>query len=308
MCVCSKCFGDKFLGSPSCSLFTSAGGEWLKQTFLEQQRRNLSQYDKVSQDCYVSRIEHLTLSQYASMKTYFCKARHTQPCEKGCEGLVKVANKVLIDGFMLFKDAFLLSSPGVTYTALHACRKLLSMTLAAVGVGKMQDGTFHYYLVEKGTVRYTTFQWFANKFLQNSKNLNKNSFSKGDLKKLLLLAETDSEKEKLKFVAVKAGGLSVTAAGRTYGFRMQSERQRKVFEAMEHAQMIKESIENIARIKDKTLVSSLGFDVSESEEETDQSSSEDDCDTNDQVNNLNLNNHNVEQSTLLDILKESDFN
>ena len=72
--------------------------------------------------------------------------------------------------------------------------------------------------------------------------------------------------------------------------------------------MIKESIENIARTKDKALVSSLGFDVSESEEETDQSSGEDDCDTDDQAKYLTLNNHNVEESTLLDILKESDFN
>ena len=77
---------------------------------------------------------------------------------------------------------------------------------------------------------YKTFQCFANKFLQNSKNLKKNSFSKDDLKKLLLLAETDLEREKLKFVAVKAGGMSVTAAERAYDFRMQNERQQKVLE------------------------------------------------------------------------------
>ena len=83
----------------------------MKQTFLEQQKRNLSQHDKISQDCYVSRVEHLTLSQYAKIKNSLCETQHKKPCTKGCKGLVKVANNILVDGFMLLKDAFLLSTP-----------------------------------------------------------------------------------------------------------------------------------------------------------------------------------------------------
>ena len=52
------------------------------------------------------------------------------------------------------------------------------------------------------------FQGFANKFLLTSKKGKENKFSKDDFKKLLQIAETDAERERLKFVAVKAGGLS----------------------------------------------------------------------------------------------------
>ena len=55
---------------------------------------------------------------------------------------------------------------------------------------------------------------------------------------------------------------------------MENARQRKDFEAMQHAQMIKESIENIAKLKDRALISSLGFDVAEDEDETTSSSSD----------------------------------
>jgi hypothetical protein len=71
---------------------------------------------------------------------------------------------------------------------MHVRRKLLRMPLAAIGVGNIQDGTFWYFLVEKGTVNYTMFQGIANKFLLTSKNGKENKFSKDDFKKLLQIA------------------------------------------------------------------------------------------------------------------------
>ncbi len=177
-------------------------------------------------DCYVSKVERLTLNQYVTTMNFLCESQHKECCKKECKSLAKVAIKILEDGFMLLKDTFLLCSPTVTYTALHARRK------------------------------------------DNSK-------------KLLQVAETDAKRERLKFVAVKAGGLSSTHTEQVYGFRMENAWQRKVFKAMEHAQMIKESTKNIAKLKDRALISSLGFDVTEDEDETTSSSSDDD---NDQFN------------------------
>ena len=187
--------------------------------------------------------------------------------------MAKVASYILKHGFISLKDTFALSSLGIMYTSLHARRKLLRMPLAAIGVGKMK-AKFQYYLIEKGSVRYELFQCFTNKLLENSKSIENGSLSKADFKKLLQLAESDSEKERLKFVAAKAGVECV------HGFRMSNKRKKKVLDAMEHAQMIKESVENIAKIKDKALVRSLGFSLSESEDEMKTSSSE----SNDQTN------------------------
>jgi hypothetical protein len=160
------------------------------------------------------------------------------------------------------------------------------------------------------------FQGFANKFLLTSKKGKENKFSKDDFKKLLQIAETDTERERLKFVAVKAGGLSSTHTEQVYGFRMENARQRKVFEAMEHAQMIKESIENIAKLKDRALISSLGFDVAEDEDETTSSSSDDD-DDNDQFDSSvdecdildeGVLQEKVNEYNLLKLLKENECN
>ena len=243
------------------------GEEHLLEIFFKERKRNLSQHDKVCQDCYVSRLEGLTLQQYVNIIKFVCEKQHKETCKRGCKGMAKVASYILKHDFISLKDAFALSSPGIAYTSLHARRKLLCMPLAAIGVGKMKAGTFQYYLIEKGSVRYELFQCFTNKLLENSKSTENGSLSKADFKTLLQLAESDSEKERLKFVAAKAGGLSSTGVERVHGFRMSNKRQKKVLDAMEHAQMIKESMENIAKIKDKALVRSLGFNLSESEDE-----------------------------------------
>lgn len=97
---------------------------------------------------------------------------------------------------------------------------------------------------------------------------------------------------------------------------MENAQQRKVFEAMEHAQMIKELIENIAKLKDRALISSLGFDVTEDEDETTSSSSDDD-DDNDQfdksVDECDILDEGVLQEkvneyNLLKLLKENECN
>lgn len=258
------------------------GGEHLLEIYFKEEKKKLSQHKKICENCYESRLEGLTLQQYLNIIKFLCKKEHKKTCKKGCKGMAEIGSKIVKDGFILLKEAFTFVSPGSTYTSLHARRKLLRMPLAAVGVGKIKAGTFRYFLVEKGSVRYEMFQCFANKLLENCKDTENGSLSKTDFKKLLQLAESDSEKERLKFVAIKAGGLSSTRSERVHGFRMHSERQKKVLDAMEHAEMIKESVENIAKIQDKALVRSLGFSVSESEDEMKTSSSESDSD--DQTN------------------------
>ena len=85
--------------------------------------------------------------------------------------MAEVARNILNDGFILLKDAFALSSPGITYTSLHARRKLLRMPLAAIGIGRMQDGTFHYYLVEKVQLGMTCSSTLQTNFCKTVKLL-----------------------------------------------------------------------------------------------------------------------------------------
>jgi hypothetical protein len=47
--------------------------------------------------------------------------------------MLQVAEKILEEGYIKLKVAFETVSPNVTYTALHARRKLLQMSLATLG-------------------------------------------------------------------------------------------------------------------------------------------------------------------------------
>ena len=76
------------------------GGEHLLEIFFKEKKRNLSQHDKVCQDCYVSRLEGLTLQQYVNIIKFVCEKQH--------KGMAKVASYILKHSFISLKDAFAL--------------------------------------------------------------------------------------------------------------------------------------------------------------------------------------------------------
>ena len=82
---------------------------------------------------YVSSVNDLSLFEYLSARTAYCRDAHTDPCNK-CSGMLKVANTTLEQGCTL-SDAFRLASPMVKYTAEHAGRKLLQMPLVCIRIG-----------------------------------------------------------------------------------------------------------------------------------------------------------------------------
>ena len=176
----------------------------------------MSKHLRVRDDIHVSSFEGLSLKQYKDVRLFVCKKEHSQPCAT-CEGMVKVVDKVLACGFIPLKSAFMLSSPGVSYKASFARRKLLRMPMACLGVGDLKQGSYSYYLVEKqNTVDYQIFQTLLTKSVANSCT-HEVKLSKEELTDLLRLAESESEKEMLRYVAVKAAGLSNTKAKEVYG-------------------------------------------------------------------------------------------
>ena len=88
------------------------------------------------------------------------------------------------------------------------------MPLACIGVSDRSKGTYCLYIVEnQNTVNYPVFQGLLQKAMDKPSILIPN-LSKEELNELLYLAESD--KEMLKYVAVKASGLS-TKAKKVYG-------------------------------------------------------------------------------------------
>ena len=190
-------------------------GDEVSIYLAEERTKTLSEHQRVRDDIYVSSFEGLSLKQYKDVRAFVCKMEHNQPCTN-CEGMMKVVDKVSTCGFITLKSAFMLSSPGVSCKASAGRRKLLRMPLACLDVGDLKEGSYCFYLVEKqNTVDYQIFQTLLTKSVDTSR-AQEIQLSKEELKELLYLADSESEKEMLKYVVVKAPGLSNTKAKEVY--------------------------------------------------------------------------------------------
>ena len=199
--------------------------------------------------------------------------KFNQKCS--CDGLIRVAKLIERNGFMKLKEAFELSSLGRSYTSSHVCQKLLQMPLAAIGIGNQAKGTFCFVVVEKQpTINYHLLQSLVEKNLESHEV---ETLSKNEMKKLLFLAESKAEKERLRYAITKASSLSSTKACEKFGFHNMDKRMRKVDEAVTEAQSIKECVEKICKQKDKALLCSFGVDDEKSSSDS-ASESESDLD------------------------------
>ncbi|KAK3748500.1 hypothetical protein QZH41_000350 [Actinostola sp. cb2023] len=95
------------------------------------------------------------------------------------------------------------------------------------------------------------------------------------MKTLLSLAESEAERERLRFAIVKGSGMSDEKARSIYGFHDMDKRSEKIIDAAEEAQAITECMLKVVHLKDKALLRSFGVEddsvseESESESETD---------------------------------------
>ena len=245
--------------------------------FNEQQKKKLSEHQAYGTDVYVSNFEGMELTGFIKVASVVCAEKH-QPAGSlcSCEGLIKVARCVEQEGWMNLKQAFILSSPGRVYSSVHTRQKLLQMPLAAIAVGNQKQGTQRLFLVRKQQfVNYKIFQSLQSTLVESQKEC----MSKEQMKKLLNLADSEAEEEWLRFAVVRGAGMSTEKARSVYGFHDMTTRTKKVLDAAEEAQDIKECMLKVVCLKDKALLQAFGVDDSASEES--ESESETDVDSDD---------------------------
>ena len=158
-------------------------------------------------------------------------------------------------------------SPNVSYFAKNARRKFLQMPLAAIGVGEKKMGTYCIYLVEKKDhTSYRVLQTLLNKTVSRD---SKQHITKNEVKKLLYLAESQAERERLRYSIVRSSGISSTETKKRYGFCDMNKRIERVQDAAQTAQNIMESMEKIAHLKEKGLLDAFGIELSSGSSESD---------------------------------------
>lgn len=265
------------------------GGDLIARYKLEETKA-LSNYD-VHCGVSISRFEGLTLKQYVEVRKFICKMEHKIPC-KSCPGMIQVASVVDEHGYWKLKDAFCCImehdqpckqpcessaerelSPAVkNYTSAHAKSQLLRMPLScvAVEIGPTQCVNF---LVKKDA-NITLMKSLLGRLYR--KTLPDTTLSKERVKDLLRLCEGDTQKECLHFGLAEASGLSIKMIKKRFGFANINERKARVIDALQKAEEIRASVQQLANIKEKAVLMSLGMEVSDSDTDNEASESESD--------------------------------
>ena len=100
--------------------------------------------------------------------------------------------------------------------------------------------------------------------------------SKEEMKELLSFAQSDREREVLRYSVCRASGLTPTAARRIYGWERMSERSIVVEESLHEAQQLRKSIEDLCSTQECALLRSLGIEPEMTDISDDDSGSESD--------------------------------
>ena len=155
-----------------------------------------------------------------------------------------------------FRSAF----PTLSYHPQNARHHLLRMPLVALRVGCPKSGLSEIYLFEhfKG-VDYQQFLCLLNSFHLDkfSKTV---AMSKQQLKNILSLAQSDREKEIIRYTAVLSSGLSASSARKHFGLDSVSQRSNKVDDAINEVKSIRMAYESIAHIQERAALSQLGIE------------------------------------------------
>lgn len=272
--------------------------------FKEQCRRKLCDIgaQKQCDNVYVSLFRGLSLSTYIVCHHMNCKALHTQPCAR-CYALSSIASHVLKHGYYLLSDAYKTAFPHLKYRSQNALQLFLQMPMAAVRIGTPQSGTSAWYLLEyiEGVKYFQVVQ-----FLEAMLYSQQGSVQISELKALLGLAQSDRERELIRYSVFRSSGLSASQARRHLGLENMQQRSKKIYQCIQEAQQIREAVDKLSRLQDKALLRVMGMSDHES------SSSESDQD--DILSDNDRDSHTSEQhyihsfDTLLCVLKDGQYN
>lgn len=91
--------------------------------------------------------------------------------------------------------------------------------------------------------------WSVCKKTQNNPNMDKKS-----VQMLLKMAQTNHERECLRYAIYKSSGMSETGIRRVYGFENMNERSSRIEKTISQAEDIRETVDEIATMQDRALL------------------------------------------------------
>ena len=169
--------------------------------------------------------------------------------------------------FTVYREIF----PNVKYSNKAAKQRLLQILVAAIRCGSPESGVSRTFLMEYISDCDHLYQTIIDFYLDGMKKSPSSSpqMTKDHLGQLLSLAQSNRERECIKYVIFKTSGLSASAARKFYGFSDMTQRADRVERAIEEAQCIRENIQSLAAIQDKAVLLSHGINLPSSSSSSD---------------------------------------
>ena len=133
--------------------------------------------------------------------------------------MIQAATLVIQTGICSLQSVFKQIFPSVTYHTVNTKRRLLQMPLVSIQV-RCLSATKQAEVVLTELINgidYLKVLHFLNAFAFQS-NTSEPSLSKAELHQLLILAQSDRERELVKYTAFRTSGLSKSGARNRFGF------------------------------------------------------------------------------------------
>ena len=161
---------------------------------VNAKQENPSEYITVNESICINKLSSLSLEEYCLANKEYCSLRHIDTmCD--CSGMIAAAEKILKEGICSLSSVYRTAFPNLTYQPTQAKRKLLQMPIAAVRLGEPSSGRAEVQLLH---------------FLTGCPRKQGGctpSMSKQELKHLLSLAQSDKERECIRYAVYKASGI-----------------------------------------------------------------------------------------------------
>ena len=206
----------------------------------------ISDYLTINRDLFSTKLDGLTLMEYCKVRKYMheCILTHNRNmCD--CEAILHIAEMVMNDCIVPVSKAFRIAFPQVTYHQKNAKRRLLQMPVIILRI----QGTL--FLMEKKDVfDYTGLA----KYLNIAEPHNVKGITKEEVKRLMLLTQSDRERELVRYIVHKASGGTQKKTATRFGFRKMEEHSAHVEACISTAAEICSSISELSILQNQAML------------------------------------------------------
>jgi len=284
--------------------------------YLNLKTQNLCdlQNCKIADGIYQSKLKGLKLSQFVLARQAYCSKFHTSSCSDCC-CLINVAKEVMKSGIVEVPSTFRKCFQNVNYKSYNAKQRLMQLPVVIFQMSTKGQGSQKLYMVENNSgVDYTQFVSLFKELVPAE--IDKSGLSRETLSGLCKLASNESDRKLIKYAACASRNLSSREAAKRYGVSNYSTLKSEVEQALETACAIRKNVMELAEIKDRSFLRTIGIDVSSSSSESEgsgkssccewESESSDEADSENELDNTNEKSQSETIGTTIHHSKETD--